>query len=231
MRIAKYIANAGYCSRRDAEKLIFENKVFVNNKKCLFPYIKVTEKDKVSVNNKIIKLEKKIVLWKLYKPISVMCTTKDPKKRKTIFDIIPKDFPRLISIGRLDYMSEGLILLTNNGDFARKLELPSSNILRVYRVCVDINVKKNDIEKINYGVSINGILYKKAKITIEKINQKKTWLKFKLREGKNREIRNICKFFKWPILKLIRLQYGSIKLNKEKPGQIKEINPIPIDFL
>ena len=133
MRIAKYIANAGYCSRRDAEKLINKKKVFVNNKLCDVPYIKVTEKDKITISGKIIKLEKKISLWKLYKPTNIICTNKDPKKRKTIFDIIPKNFPRLISIGRLDYLSEGLILLTNNGDFARKLELPSSNIYRIYR--------------------------------------------------------------------------------------------------
>ena len=231
MRIAKYIANAGYCSRRDAEKLIFENKVFVNNKKCLFPYIKVTEKDKVSVNNKIIKLEKKIVLWKLYKPISVMCTTKDPKKRKTIFDIIPKNFPRLISIGRLDYLSEGLILLTNNGDFARKLELPSSNIPRVYRVCINSNIKPWQLNMINSGLKIDGILYKKVEVKIEKIRKTQVWLKFKLREGKNREIRKICQHFKWSINKLIRLQYGSIKLTKEKPGQIKQLNQIPKDLL
>ena len=140
MRIAKYIANAGYCSRRDAEKLIYKKKVFVNNKLCEAPYINVTEKDKITISGKIIKLEKKISLWKLYKPTNIICTNKDPKKRKTIFDIIPKNFPRLISIGRLDYLSEGLILLTNNGDFARKLELPSSNIPRVYRVCVNNNI-------------------------------------------------------------------------------------------
>ena len=152
-------------------------------------------------------------------------------RRKTIFDLLPKNIPRIISIGRLDFMSEGLILLTNNGDFARKLELPSSNILRVYRVCIASNLKGDEIEKICRGVSVNGILYKKIEVIIEKISQKKTWLKFKLREGKNREIRNICRFFNWPILKLIRLQYGSIKLNKEKPGQIKEIDPIPNSFM
>ena len=231
MRINKYIANAGYCSRRDAEKLIFEKKVRINNKLCEAPYIKVTEKDKIVINGKVIRLEKKISLWKLYKPTNVICTTKDPKKRKTIFDIIPKDLPRLIAVGRLDYMSEGLILLTNNGDFARKLELPSSNILRVYRVCVNGDVKLDQLNKINSGIRIEKILYKKVEVKIEKIRKPQVWLKFKLKEGKNREIRKICKHFKWSISKLIRLQYGSIKLIKEKPGQIRKLDPIPNDLL
>ena len=231
MRIAKYIANAGYCSRREAEKLIFKKKVYFNNKICVAPYINVTSKDKIVINDKIIKLKNKIILWKLYKPIKVMCTTKDPKKRKTIFDIIPKNLPRLISIGRLDYMSEGLILLTNNGDFARKLELPSSNISRVYRVCVKGKITSDQVNEINSGIRIEGIFYKKVKIEIEKKINSNIWLKFKLLEGKNREIRKICRHFKWSIHKLIRLQYGPIKLIKEKPGQIKEIDPIPKDFL
>ena len=231
MRIAKYISNAGYCSRREAEKLINKKIVYINKKLCDAPNINVSKKDKITISGKIIKLNTKIKLWKFYKPINVISTNKDPKKRNTIFDLIPKNMPRLISIGRLDFMSEGLILLTNNGDFARKLELPSSNILRVYRVCVASNIKEDDIKKICNGICINKILYKKVEAIIEKINQNKTWLKFKLREGKNREIRIICKYFKWPILKLIRLQYGSIKLIKEKPGQINELDPIPKDFL
>ena len=136
MRIAKYISNSGYCSRRDAEKLILDGKVYINNKLCSKPNINVNLKDKIIVKNKIIKLNNKIKLWKLYKPTKIICTNKDPQKRKTIFDILPKHLPRLISIGRLDYMSEGLLLLTNNGDLARKFELPSSNILRVYRLIV-----------------------------------------------------------------------------------------------
>ena len=231
MRIAKYISNAGYCSRRDAEKLINKKIVYINKKLCEGPNINVSIKDKITINDKIIKLHTKIKLWKLYKPSNVICTNNDPKKRKTIFDLLPKNMPRIISIGRLDFMSEGLILFTNNGDFARKLELPSTNILRVYRVCIANRINEHDVKKICSGLSINGITYNKVEVIIEKMDQKKTWLKFKLREGKNREIRNICKYFKWPILKLIRLQYGSIRLRKEKPGEIKEIETIPKDFL
>ena len=223
MRIAKYISNAGLCSRRDAEKLIKQKKVFINNLCCDHPSTKVAITDKISVNNKIIKLENNVRLWKMYKPIKYICTNNDPQNRKRIFDLIPKNFPRIISIGRLDFMSEGLLLFTNNGDFARKYELPSSNFIRVYRVCINGNVENADILNIKKGMKINNRLYKKVDVKIEKFNSPYTWLIFKMREGQNREIRNICEHFLWNIVKLIRIQYGSIKLTKQKPGEIIEI--------
>ena len=223
MRIAKYISNAGYCSRRDAEKLIENGKVYLNNVLCEKSNINVDPDDKISIGKKIIRLENNIKLWKLYKPPKVICTNKDPQKRKTIFDILPENFPRVISVGRLDFMSEGLLLLTNNGDYARKLELPSSNILRVYRLCIKGNINDAMIAKINRGLSINGIHYKKVLAKIEKFQKQYTWINFKLKEGKNREIRNICKFFKWNVVKLIRIQYGSIKLCNQKSGEIQEV--------
>ena len=159
----------------------------------------------------------------MYKPVKTICTNKDPQNRKTIFDLIPKNYPRLISIGRLDYMSEGLLLFTNNGDFARKSELPSSNILRVYRVCINGNIDNTDLSNINNGLKINNIIYKKVVVKIEKYKEPYTWLIFKMREGKNREIRNICDYFKWNIVNLVRIQFGSVKLIKQKPGEIIEI--------
>ena len=223
MRIAKYISNAGFCSRREAEELIQKKKVFINSICCKHPSEKVTISDEIKVNRKIIKIDKEIKLWKMYKPTKIICTNYDPQKRKTIFSLIPKNFPRLISIGRLDYMSEGLILFTNNGDFARKYELPSSNILRVYRVCINGNIHNDDIYKINNGITINKINYKKINVRIEKNKDKYTWLIFKMKEGKNREIRNICDYFLWNIVNLVRIQFGSIKLIKQKPGEIIEI--------
>ena len=223
MRIAKYISNAGYCSRRDAEKLIQNGKVYLNNVLCKKSNINVDLDDKISIGKKIIKLENNIKLWKLYKPSKVICTNKDPQKRKTVFDILPESFPRVVSVGRLDFMSEGLLLLTNNGDFARKLELPSSNVLRIYRLCMKGNINDSMITKINRGISINGIHYKKVLAKIEKFQKQYTWIIFKLKEGKNREIRNICKFFKWDVVKLIRIQYGSIKLYNQKSGEIQEV--------
>ena len=129
----------------------------------------------------------------MYKPIKIICTNSDPQNRKTIFSLMPKNFPRLICIGRLDFMSEGLILFTNNGDLARKYELPSSNILRVYRVCINGTIKPDDISLINHGIKIKNINYNKVNLRLEKFKLPYTWLIFKLKDGKNREIRNICK--------------------------------------
>lgn len=230
MRIAKYIANAGICSRREAEKLIDQKKVFINGNCCDHPSIKVTLDDEIVVNKKKIKLDTIIRLWKMYKPVKTICTNKDPQNRKTIFDLIPKNYPRLISIGRLDFMSEGLLLLTNNGDFARKSELPSSNILRVYRVCINGNIDNTDLNNINNGLKINNIIYKKVVVKIEKYKEPYTWLIFKMHEGKNREIRNICDYFKWNIVNLVRIQFGSVKLIKQKPGEIIEIQNFNSDL-
>lgn len=224
MRIAKYIANSGICSRRNAEKLIIEKKVLINGILCIHPSQKVSEKDQIFVNKKEIKLQKKIRLWKMYKPVKIICTNHDPQKRRTVFSLIPKSFPRLISIGRLDFMSEGLLLFTNNGDFARNCELPSSNILRVYRVCINGKIDASDLNKINQGMNINDISYDKVKVKIEKISDPYTWLIFKMKEGKNREIRKICDFFLWNIVNLVRIQFGSIRLTKQKPGEIIEID-------
>ena len=151
MRIAKFIANAGYCSRRDAEKLIGEKLVKINNNICHHPSDTVNEKDKITVGKKIIKLHKTIRLWKLYKPIKFICSTKDEHNRKKIFDLIPKRYPRLISIGRLDFMSEGLLLLTNNGDYSRILELPIKGYERVYRVCIKGKIEKKYLDDVNKG--------------------------------------------------------------------------------
>ena len=226
MRIAKFISSAGVCSRRNAEKLIEEKKVKINNKLCMHPSTKILIKDIVKVNGKIIGINQSIKLWKLYKPIKYMCTNYDPQKRKTIFDLIPNHYPRVISIGRLDYMSEGLILLTNNGDFARKLELPSSNQERVYRVCIRGTPNFEHIKLINKGIRIKNINYKKIHIKFEKSVNPYTWLIVKLKEGKNREIRKIFEYFSWNIAKLIRIQYGPYKLQNLHEGQICEIKKI-----
>lgn len=223
IRIAKFIANAGYCSRREAEKLIQDRKVKINNNICLHPSNKVNENDKIIIGKKIIKLNENIRLWKLHKPTKYICSTKDAQNRKKIFDLVPDNFPRIISIGRLDYMSEGIILLTNCGNYSRKLELPSNKYERIYRISIRGLVEKKDLIKINKGIKINNIFYKKIKIQIEKKDKNFTWIIAKLKEGKNREIRNICKFFSWKIVKLIRIQYGPYKLGNLKVGQIEEL--------
>ena len=226
VRIAKFIANAGFCSRREAEKLIEGRIVKINNNLCLHPSETVNDSDKITIGKKTIQLQKTVRLWKIYKPIKYICSTKDDQNRKKIFDLIPKEFPRMISIGRLDFMSEGLLLFTNSGDYSRNLELPSKGYERVYRVCINGQIEKKDIEKINKGIKIDKINYNKIKIKIDKLDHTYTWIIAKLKEGKNREIRNICKYFSWNIVKLIRIQYGPYKLGNLKEGKIEEIRVI-----
>ena len=226
MRIAKFIANAGFSSRREAEKLIEEKIVKINGELCLHPSEIVDKNDKITIGKKIIQISENIRLWKMYKPIKYICTTKDERQRKKIFDLIPQDFPRMISIGRLDFMSEGLILFTNSGDYSRSLELPSTGYERIYRVCIKGKIENKNIEIINRGIKIDKMNYNKIKIKIEKSNQIYTWIIVRLKEGKNREIRNICKYFAWNIVKLIRIQYGPYKLGKLREGKIEEIKVI-----
>ena len=226
MRIAKFIANAGFSSRREAEKLIEEKIVKINGELCLHPSEIVDKNDKITIGKKIIQISENIRLWKMYKPIKYICTTKDELQRKKIFDLIPQDFPRMISIGRLDFMSEGLILFTNSGDYSRSLELPSTGYERIYRVCIKGKIENKNIEMINRGIKIDKINYNRIKIKIEKSNQIYTWIIVRLKEGKNREIRNICKYFAWNIVKLIRIQYGPYKLGKLREGKIEEIKVI-----
>ncbi len=226
MRIAKYIANAGVCSRREAERLIENKQIKINDQLCVHPSAQVGEKDEIKLRGRLIKNNKSLRIWKLYKPVKYICTNSDPEKRKTVFNLIPKNYPRLISIGRLDYMSEGLILFTNNGDFARKLELPSSKYMRVYRVCIRGPVNQEDIKVINKGISINKFQYKKIFVRVENYSNPYTWLIIKLKEGKNREIRKVCDYFSWNIVKLIRIQYGPYRLLNLKKGQLIEIKKI-----
>ena len=229
IRIAKYISNSGHCSRREAEKLIKDGRVKINNQICDHPSQKVNNEDIVEINKKIIKINNKVEIWKLYKPIKYICSNKDNLKRKKIFDLLPKGLPRLISVGRLDYMSEGLVILTNSGEYSRYLELPSSNIERIYRVCINGNVKNTHIQRINRGINIKNINYNKIKLIIEKKSKNYVWLIFKLKEGKNREIRNICNFFSWKIIKLLRIKYGPYKLGKLKVGETEKIKVLKND--
>ena len=230
MRIAKYISNAGICSRREAERLIENQQVKINDQLCIHPSIQVKEKDEIKVNGKLIKNIQSLRLWKLYKPVKYICTNNDPQKRKTIFNLIPKNYPRLISIGRLDYMSEGLILFTNNGDFSRKLELPSSKYERVYRVCIRGIIDKNDLQAINKGISINKVRYTKIYVAVEKYLKPYSWLIVKIKEGKNREIRKVMGHFHIHINDLIRTKFGPFSLNNLKRGEMMEVEENTINL-
>lgn len=223
MRIAKYIAHSGYCSRRKAEELISNNKVKINSIICNNPATKILHNDSVSINKKKIYLNDKIRIWVFYKPVGIITTSKDPEGRKTIYDLLPESVPRVISVGRLDINSEGLLLLTNNGDLARYLELPKNKLIRVYKVEVQGRVKKIRLLNLAKGLTIDNFKYKPIKARLEKQMQSNASIIMNLIEGKNREIRKICSHLGWRVIKLIRIKYGKFNIGTLKPGQIKEI--------
>ena len=211
-RIAKKIANSGLCSRREAERLINNGCVKLNGNVIKNCNINVTTKDIIEVNNQKLKAKEKLNFGYIIKK-GFLVTTKDTQGRPNIFDEIKlKVNKRLISIGRLDFNSEGLLLLTNNGDFARKLELPKNRFQRTYKVRIfgTINNKIKDLLK--NGIIVNGIKYKPIELELEEKKGKNRWLTMKLHEGKNREIRKIMNHFGCTVNKLIRISYGPFNL-------------------
>ena len=224
MRIAKYIAHAGYCSRRQAEELIYQKKVMINGYLCISPATNVSESDVIQVDYKEINIQNEIRLWKFHKPAGVITTTKDPKNRKTVFDLIPQNLPRLMTIGRLDRKSEGLLLLTNNGEFSRYFELPRNKIIRIYRIRVKGIVQEHQLNVLRKGIKINRVKYAPMKVKLISSNISSTWLEMELIEGKNREIRKICFELGWDVHRLIRTNYGEFSLGRLEKGKIEDLS-------
>ncbi len=226
IRIAKFISNAGITSRREAEKLILEKRVSLNGNIVLSPALDIDQDSIVSVDGKIIEKSNRIRAWVFYKPKGYLVTSRDPKGRKTIYDLLPNSLNKIISVGRLDLNSEGLLVLTNNGDFSRFLELPNNNFERLYKVRVFGKVNEKNLLELSKGVEIDGIKYKPIKATLEKTQKSNSWIKFSIKEGKNREIRKICKSMNLEVNRLIRYSFGPFKLNNLPKGEIKEISSI-----
>ena len=222
-RIAKKMADAGLCSRREAERWIVAGRVQVNGKKLDTPACVVGENDEVLVDNKPLKNKEKTRVWIYYKPVGLVTTYHDPQGRPTVFEKLPKAMPRVISVGRLDLNSEGLLLLTNNGEWARKMELPSSHLERTYRVKVHGKLTGEVLSRIAKGVKIDGIQYAPARVLVEKKQGTNTWIQMTLTEGKNREIRRLMAFFGLEVAKLFRISYGPYELGNLKLGEVKEV--------
>ena len=222
-RLAKRLARAGLCSRREAETWIEAGRVRVNDKKITSPALNVTPEDKISVDGKPIAAADKTRLWLYHKPAGLMTTHKDPQGRPTVFNALPKDMPRVVSIGRLDLNSEGLLLLTNDGELARKLELPSTGWIRRYRVRAFGSILPATLEKMRQGVTVEGVRYQRMEVEMENPTGANRWLVVSLREGKNREIRNIFEHFNLKVNRLIRLSYGPFNLGSLGRGEVKEV--------
>lgn len=222
-RIAKFISDSGYCSRRDAEKLILSSRVMVNGNLINTPAINISESSEVFIDGKPITKKDKPRIWLYHKMTGFITTHKDPQNRPTVFDNLPKNLPRVISVGRLDLNSEGLLLLTNSGNIARHLELPSNRFLRIYKVrahgMFDIS---NIATTAKRGVTIDEESYSIDDIKLIK-SGKNSWFEVHLREGKNREIRKIFEHFGLKVSRLIRISYGPFALADLKPGKVKEV--------
>ena len=225
-RLAKFIAAAGVASRRVAEDLIKSGAVSVNGAIVDTPLCFVDENDDIYINGKKIEKKTEIELYMFHKPINTMTTTCDPMRRKTIYDVLGKKYANLKYIGRLDFKTSGLLLLTNNGDFARKMSLPQNHIPRTYIATVN-NWDERGLNIARRGVTIDGIKYRPMKIdVIDKNNLSVTVV-----EGKKNEIRIVFKFIKSPIVKLHRIKYGPIELKNLGVGKIVRIDKKTIDLV
>ncbi len=222
-RIAKRMARAGLCSRRQAETWILEGRVKVNNKLLKTPAFTVSDRDKVEVDGKIISQKERTRLWLFHKPSGTVTTNHDPDGRKTIFELMPENLPRLVSIGRLDINTEGLLLMTNDGGLSRVLELPATGWLRRYRVRVHGRVNQDELDKLQEGIAVEGILYGAIEAKLESEQGTNSWLSVALREGKNREIKKVLGHLGLDVTRLIRISFGPFQLGDLPKGAVREI--------
>ena len=223
-RIAKRLARAGVCSRRDAERLILEGRVKLNGEILASPAQNVTEADKIEVDGNEVGAKEPTRLWRYHKPKGLVTTHKDEHGRTTIFESLPEDMPRVISVGRLDLNSEGLILLTNNGGLTRHLELPSTGWTRKYRVRAFGEMTPAKIARLHNGVTVDGVQYGKILATVERETGDNVWIEMILTEGKNREIRKVLEFLGLTVNRLIRTSYGPFTLGNMPEGAVEEVS-------
>ncbi len=222
-RIAKRLARAGVASRREAERMIEAGRVKVNGSKIESPALNVTAADKIEVDGEVLAEAERTRLWRYYKPTGLVTSAKDEQGRKTVFDMLPTDLPRVMSVGRLDLNSEGLLLLTNDGDLKRKLELPTTGWLRRYRVRAHGRPTEKLLAPLKRGITVDGERFKPMQVEIERQQGTNVWLTIGLREGKNREIRRALESLDMSVSRLIRLSYGPFQLGDMKEGEVEEI--------
>ncbi len=222
-RIAKVIARAGLASRREAEAWIAAGRVSVNGAKITSPALNVTRADRIVVDGKPLPGAERTRLFLYHKPRGLVTTSSDPQGRPTIFDALPQDLPRLISIGRLDLSTEGLLLLTNDGGLARALELPSTGWLRRYRVRAHGKVTQPQLDALRDGVAVDGINYGPIDAVLDREQTSNVWITFAIREGKNREVRNVLRHLGLQVARLIRVSFGPFQLGELAEGAVSEV--------
>lgn len=223
-RIAKRLARAGLCSRRDAERLIAEGRVSVNGRVLDTPAVTVKPGDRVVVDGKAVPEPEPARLWRYHKPAGLVTSHKDPQGRKTVFAHLPAELPRVVSVGRLDLTSEGLLLLTNDGGLARVLELPSTGWTRRYRVRAFGRVTQEELERLKQGLTVDGMRYGPIEASFERQQGANAWISVSLKEGKNREVRRVFEALGMKVNRLIRVAYGPLQLGDLAPGAVSEVS-------
>ncbi len=222
-RIAKRIARAGLCSRREAERLIAAGKVAVDGQIIPSPALNVTPANDVTVNGAPLPDAGRTRLWRYHKKRGLVTSHRDPEGRPTVFESLPADLGRVLSVGRLDIASEGLLLLTNDGALARQLELPSTGWTRRYRARVFGAPDPNRLRALAGGVTVNGVRYGPIAARLDSRRGGNAWLTIALQEGKNREVRRALEHLGYPVSRLIRIAYGPFQLSKLAPGTVREV--------
>ncbi len=222
-RIAKVMARAGLCSRRDAEDWIAAGRVAVNGQTIASPAVNVTARDRITIDGKPMPQRERTRLFLYNKPVGLVTTNADPQGRPTVFDALPAGLPRLMSVGRLDLGTEGLLLLTNDGGLARVLELPDTQWLRRYRVRAHGHISQAELDRLRDGISIDGVNYGPIEASLEREQGTNMWLGFAIREGKNREVRNVLGHLGLQVNRLIRVAFGPFELGELREGAVVEV--------
>ncbi|MBB2691913.1 UNVERIFIED_ORG: 23S rRNA pseudouridine2605 synthase [Rhizobium esperanzae] len=222
-RISKVMARAGVASRRDIERMIMEGRVTLNGKVLETPVVNVTLADRIEVDGVPIRGIERTRLWLYHKPAGLVTTNADPEGRPTVFDNLPEELPRVMSIGRLDINTEGLLLLTNDGGLARALELPATGWLRRYRVRAHGEIDQEALDKLKDGIAVDGVLYGSIEATLDRTQGSNVWITMGLREGKNREIKNVLGALGLDVNRLIRISYGPFQLGDLPEGHVIEV--------
>jgi 23S rRNA pseudouridine2605 synthase len=222
-RIAKLLARAGVASRREIERMIAEGRIALNGEKLTTPATLLESLEGVTADGKAVQAAAATRLFRFYKPPATLTAERDPKGRPTIYDRLPAGLPRLMPVGRLDFMTEGLLLLTNDGEFKRQLELPKTGVVRTYRARAYGHVTQAQLENLAEGITIDGIHYGSINANLERRTGSNCWVEMSLTEGKNREVRRVLAHLGLQVSRLIRTAYGPLTLEGLGPGDVDEV--------